>query len=120
MNPRRTIVLTGGGTGGHVTPNIALLPYLRQRGYKVYYVGSTDGMEKNLIEPLGIPYYGIDSERLNRYFTLENLTEKWQEFVKKTQALSKETQTSAKSSLDSITTNQILYGISYNTYGKES
>ena len=55
MNPRRTIVLTGGGTGGHVTPNIALLPYLRQRGYKVYYVGSTDGMEKNLIEPLGIP-----------------------------------------------------------------
>ena len=74
MNPRRTIVLTGGGTGGHVTPNIALLPYLRQRGYKVYYVGSTDGMEKNLIEPLGIPYYGIDSERLNRYFTLENLT----------------------------------------------
>ena len=74
MNPRRTIVLTGGGTGGHVTPNIALLPYLRQKGYKVYYVGSTDGMEKNLIEPLGIPYYGIDSERLNRYFTLENLT----------------------------------------------
>ena len=47
-------------------------------------------------------------------------TKKWQEFVKKTQALSKETQTSAKSSLDSITTNRILHGISYNKYGKES
>ena len=46
--------------------------------------------------------------------------EKWQEFVKKTQALSKETQTSAKSSLDSITINRILHGISYNKYGKES
>lgn len=47
-------------------------------------------------------------------------TEKWQEFVKKTQALSKKTQASAKSSLDSITTNRILHGISYNKYGKES
>lgn len=71
---RKTVVLTGGGTGGHVTPNIALLPYLRKKGYKVYYIGSENGMEKQLIEPLGIPYYGIDSERLNRYFTLANLT----------------------------------------------
>ena len=74
MSARKTVVLTGGGTGGHVTPNIALIPYLRQKGYRVCYVGSEKGMEKSLIEPLGIPYYGIDSERLNRYFTLENLT----------------------------------------------
>lgn len=47
-------------------------------------------------------------------------TEKWQEFVKKTQTLSKKTQASAESSLNSITTNQILYGINYNKYGKES
>ena len=46
--------------------------------------------------------------------------EKWQEFVKKTQALSKETQVSAGAALDSITTNRILHGISYNKYGKES
>lgn len=74
MSARKTVVLTGGGTGGHVTPNIALIPYLRQKGYRVCYVGSEKGMEKSLIEPLGISYYGIDSERLNRYFTLENLT----------------------------------------------
>ena len=71
---RKTVVLTGGGTGGHVTPNIALLPYLQKKGYKVCYIGSENGMERQLIEPIGIPYYGIDSERLNRYFTLANLT----------------------------------------------
>lgn len=74
MSRRKTVVLTGGGTGGHVTPNIALLPYLKQKGYKVCYIGSADGMERDLIRPLGIPYYGIDSERLNRYFTVANLT----------------------------------------------
>ena len=74
MAEKKTVVLTGGGTGGHVTPNIALLPYLKKKGYKVCYIGSEEGMEKNLIQPLGIPYYGIDSERLNRYFTWDNFT----------------------------------------------
>ena len=54
------IVLTGGGTAGHVTPNIALIPKLRELGYKISYIGSYEGIEKKLIEELGISYYGID------------------------------------------------------------
>ena len=48
------IVLTGGGTAGHVTPNIALIPKLKEAGYKISYIGSYDGMERKLIEDLGI------------------------------------------------------------------
>ena len=55
------IVLTGGGTAGHVTPNIALIPRLKELGYTISYIGSYEGIEKKLIEELGIPYYGISS-----------------------------------------------------------
>ena len=57
----KKIVLTGGGTAGHVTPNLALLPYLKQEGYEVIYIGSQDGIERTLIEAEGIPYYGIST-----------------------------------------------------------
>ena len=46
----KTIVLTGGGTAGHVTPNIALIPSLKSEGWNVEYIGSYNGMEKELIE----------------------------------------------------------------------
>lgn len=69
------IVLTGGGTAGHVTPNIALIPKLRELGYQISYIGSYDGIEKQLIEELGIPYYGISSGKLRRYFDLKNFTD---------------------------------------------
>lgn len=69
------IVLTGGGTAGHVTPNIALIPKLKELGYKVSYIGSYDGIEKKLIEEIGIPYYGISSGKLRRYFDLKNFTD---------------------------------------------
>ena len=69
------IVLTGGGTAGHVTPNIALVPKLRELGYEISYIGSYDGIEKKLIEELGIPYYGISSGKLRRYFSLQNFTD---------------------------------------------
>ena len=52
----KRIVLTGGGTAGHVTPNIALMPKLRELGYDIQYIGSYDGIEKKLIEELGVPY----------------------------------------------------------------
>src|SRR5699024_8428526 len=51
------IVLTGGGTAGHVTPNIAMVPRLRELGYTISYIGSYDGIEKKLIEDMEIPYY---------------------------------------------------------------
>lgn len=75
---RRTmkkIVLTGGGTAGHVTPNIALIPKLREHGYEISYIGSYDGMERKLIEDYDIPYYGIATGKFRRYFDLKNFTD---------------------------------------------
>lgn len=69
------IVLTGGGTAGHVTPNIALISRLKEQGYQISYIGSYNGIEKTLIEELGIPYYGISSGKLRRYFDLKNFTD---------------------------------------------
>lgn len=69
------IVLTGGGTAGHVTPNIALIPSLKKAGYQISYIGSYEGIEKKLIEELDIPYYGISSGKLRRYFDIKNFTD---------------------------------------------
>lgn len=69
------IILTGGGTAGHVTPNIALIPALQEKSYKISYIGSYNGIEKQLIEELGIPYYGIASGKLRRYFDLKNFSD---------------------------------------------
>lgn len=71
----KKIVLTGGGTAGHVTPNIALIDRLKEEGFEVYYIGSKTGIEKELIENLGIPYYGISSGKLRRYFSLKNFSD---------------------------------------------
>ncbi len=71
----KKIILTGGGTAGHVTPNIALLPRLRELGFEVSYIGSYNGMEKALIEAEGVPYYGISSGKLRRYFDVKNFTD---------------------------------------------
>ena len=69
------IVLTGGGTAGHVTPNIALLPELQKQGYDVHYIGSYTGIERGLISQCGVRYYGISSGKLRRYFDLRNVTD---------------------------------------------
>ena len=66
------IVLTGGGTAGHVTPNIAMIPALKEQGFTISYIGSYNGIEKKLIEEMGIPYYGISSGKLRRYFDVKN------------------------------------------------
>ena len=71
----KRIILTGGGTAGHVTPNIALLPRLKELGYDIHYVGSYTGIEKELIEQFQIPYHGISSGKLRRYFSLQNFTD---------------------------------------------
>ena len=72
---QKKIVLTGGGTAGHVTPNIALLPYLKEAGYDIYYIGSKNGIEKQLIADYKIPYTGISTGKLRRYFDLKNFTD---------------------------------------------
>ncbi len=71
----KKILLTGGGTAGHVTPNIALLPHLKEAGFEISYVGSYTGMEKELIKAQNIPYYGISSGKLRRYLDLKNLSD---------------------------------------------
>ena len=71
----KKIVLTGGGTAGHVTPNIALLPSLREAGYEIQYIGSLSGIEKKLMEDRGIPYFGIETGKLRRYFDPKNFSD---------------------------------------------
>ncbi|MGI6664220.1 MAG: undecaprenyldiphospho-muramoylpentapeptide beta-N-acetylglucosaminyltransferase [Christensenellaceae bacterium] len=72
----KKIVLTGGGTAGHVTPNLALLPYLSEKGYQdIAYIGSTDGIEKAIIEKTNLPYYGISAGKFRRYLSFKNLTD---------------------------------------------
>ncbi len=71
----KKIVLTGGGTAGHVTPNIALIPKLKEAGYDISYIGSYEGIEKKLIEEFDIPYYGISTGKFRRYFDPKNFTD---------------------------------------------
>lgn len=71
----KKIVLTGGGTAGHVTPNIALLPILKDNNYEIEYIGTYTGIEKSLIEDCGIKYHGISSGKLRRYFDVKNFTD---------------------------------------------
>lgn len=71
----KKILLTGGGSAGHVTPNIALFPSLKKLGYEIQYIGSYDGIEKKLIEELGIPYTGISSGKLRRYMSAKNFSD---------------------------------------------
>ncbi len=74
----KKIVLTGGGTAGHVTPNIALIPNLKKEGFDITYIGSYNGIEKQLIEDINIPYYGIATGKLRRYFDLKNFSDIFQ------------------------------------------
>ena len=67
------IILTGGGTAGHVIPNIALLKGLREKGYEISYIGSKTGVEKDMMEKEGVPYYGIQCGKLRRYLSYQNL-----------------------------------------------
>ncbi len=72
----KKIVLTGGGTAGHVTPHLAILPTLREEGYEIHYIGSIDGIEKSIIEKEGdITYHPIHTGKLRRYFDVKNFTD---------------------------------------------
>ncbi len=72
----KTIVLTGGGTAGHVTPHLAILPWLREEGYTIHYIGSLSGIEKTLMtSQSGVTYHGIHTGKLRRYFDLQNFTD---------------------------------------------
>lgn len=71
----KKILLTGGGTAGHVTPNIALIPGLHERKYEIFYAGTRKGIERELIYREGIQYYSLSAGKLRRYFDLKNVTD---------------------------------------------
>ena len=70
----KKLLLTGGGTAGHVTPNIAMLPLLREQGCDISYIGSYNGIEKKLIPEQNVPYYGISRAVLKRGSLSEQLS----------------------------------------------
>lgn len=69
------IIMTGGGTAGHVTPNLALVPKLKENDFEIKYIGSYEGIEKEIIGDAGIPYYPISSGKLRRYFDMKNFSD---------------------------------------------
>ena len=69
------IIMTGGGTAGHVTPNLALVPKLKEKDFEIKYIGSYEGIEKEIIGDAGIPYYSISSGKLRRYFDMKNFSD---------------------------------------------
>lgn len=72
----KRIVLTGGGTAGHVSPNQALIPLLAQEGWEIHYIGTKAGIERTLIEPMpDVTYHAVSSGKLRRYFDLKNFTD---------------------------------------------
>ncbi len=71
----KKIVLTGGGTAGHVTPNLALLPSLKEAGFEIAYIGSYTGIERQLVTDFGIRYTGVSTGKFRRYLDVKNLTD---------------------------------------------
>ncbi len=71
----KMIVLTGGGTAGHITPNIALIPKLKKAGFSIHYVGLRGGMEEGLIAQQKVPFHGITGGKLRRYLDVKNFTD---------------------------------------------
>ncbi|WP_026881207.1 undecaprenyldiphospho-muramoylpentapeptide beta-N-acetylglucosaminyltransferase [Clostridium akagii] len=72
---KRKIIMTGGGSAGHVTPNLALVPKLIELGYEIQYIGTKDGIERSIIKNANIKYNAISSGKLRRYFDIKNFTD---------------------------------------------
>lgn len=69
---KQLIILTGGGTAGHVVPHIPIIKNLLNQGHTVSYVGSKNGIERNIIKKQNITYYPISTGKLRRYFDFNN------------------------------------------------
>ena len=72
----KKIVLTGGGTLGHVTPHLALIPRLQEAGYEIHYIGTENGMEAPKMRAVeGVTYHAVKSGKLRRYHDWKNFTD---------------------------------------------
>lgn len=74
------IVLTGGGTAGHVMPHLALLPLFEEKKWEVFYIG-TSGIEKQIIQQQGMPFFTISAGKLRRYMSFKNLLDVFRLFL---------------------------------------
>lgn len=73
MAPNNTILFTGGGSAGHVTPNIALIQRFKELGWTIHYIGSEAGIEREITKPLDLQYHAISTGKLHRFITWKNL-----------------------------------------------
>jgi UDP-N-acetylglucosamine--N-acetylmuramyl-(pentapeptide) pyrophosphoryl-undecaprenol N-acetylglucosamine transferase len=72
----KRIVLTGGGSAGHVSPHLSLIPRLTDAGYEIHYIGRDQGIEADIIRAIGgVTYHAINSGKLRRYFSIANFTD---------------------------------------------
>lgn len=82
MNALKTVVFTGGGTAGHVTPNLALIDVLsKEKGWSIHYIGSLGGIEKDLINEINISYHAIKTGKLRRYFSFKTILDPFNIFI---------------------------------------
>lgn len=81
MKKNRKIVFTGGGTAGHVTPNLAIYELLKEEGWEASYIGSKNGIEHSMISAIGLPYYAVHSGKLRRYFSWKNFIDPFKVLV---------------------------------------
>ena len=75
MAHQRRIVLTGGGTAGHVVPHLAIIPYLQRSGWRIDYIGTANSVEQRLIDTTDISFHAITSGKLRRYFSWQNFSD---------------------------------------------
>lgn len=87
MNTPRHVLFTGGGSAGHVVPSLPLIAHFAAAGSKISYVGSAQGPERDLVAPLGVPFYAIRSGKLRRYWSWRNVADLWWIFVGVLQAI---------------------------------
>lgn len=84
---QKLIILTGGGSGGPVTPLLALVPQLKEQGFSIAWIGTKQGIEKGIVTGKGIAYHGIAAGKLRRYFSLENIIDPFRILIGFFQAL---------------------------------
>lgn len=75
VSDRVDVIFTGGGTAGHVTPNLALFPDLQKQGLKLAYIGQANSIEEKLISEAGLPFYTITAGKLRRYLDFKNFSD---------------------------------------------
>jgi UDP-N-acetylglucosamine--N-acetylmuramyl-(pentapeptide) pyrophosphoryl-undecaprenol N-acetylglucosamine transferase len=75
MTQTVTVVIAGGGTGGHTSPGLAVAGLLRARGVPCAWIGSRDGVESRVVPASGLPFHAIATGKLRRYWSWRNVAD---------------------------------------------